>query len=581
MAFFRTSNREQSKGLMQRVSGQRLVTKLAGVAGLSLLPVIGLGTMLVLDRLQDIQFTKLELAGIGHAQDTWHVLSEFARAETRDIEHVGTVEDVPAAFDKFVVRYKGMPSNIGVGQSAEYFTVAIERRDASLMMPGIMHLRSVAEKSNLILDPELDTIHLVLNNLYELPKALSSLHQQTTLLKQLVKSSSATVDWTKLNVALADTLRGIDIVQLNLDSTLRALPDDVLATQLKDGMARVTDSTADMVAIMSRSGSSNLDHLIDATVQKELLAANTNMVSAANALWTISSDALQKRLTARLTANERALFITAITFGILLILCLAGIYSTVRSIRKPIASLIIHMAEVRDGHTDFETPFTSFKNEIGDIARAVEASRVNVAELNRARDEIDLRLGEESNRNTDTRSFLSDISMVVEAAREGQLNKRLAIEGRRGFLLDLSNSLNGLLDNVETGINGTSSVVKALAAGDVSTRMTGDRKGVFLDLMGDVNTLSDTLRRIAKQIDRSSDAVQMSAQDISAGVSDLSMRTEQQASSLEETAASMEEMAATVRQNADNAQEANQLASASRQLATSGGEIAGRAATCC
>jgi methyl-accepting chemotaxis protein len=574
MTFLKNKTNKDNGTFLARVSGQRLATKLAGVAGLSLLPVIGLGALLIADRLQDIRFTRQELLGVEHADDTWRALSQFALVETQDTTLDAEQKNKPAAFNVFVTKYMGRPSTVGAAETADDFAAAIQRGDASMMASGIAHLRSVANGSNLILDPDLDTIYLVLNNTFELPKALASLQQQTNLLKKLTNSSSKTIEWTTLNVALADTLRGIDAVQLNAESTLRALPDAETAKPLQDAIAQLTNSTAEMAAIMSRSGSSSLDHLTDKAVQKELLAANADMVSAANALWNTSKDVLLQRLSKRLDDNQRALFTVAAIFGVLLILCLIGIYSTVRSIRRPIALLIDRMSDVREGRTHFETPYLAFRNEVGDIARAVEASRVNATELGNARKEIDVRLDEESSRNAGTRTFLSDISRVVEAARQGQLHERLSLDGRTGFLFDLSKSLNGLLDNVATGIDGTSVIIKALAAGDVSTRMTGESKGIFLDLMNDVNTLSETLRQIAGQIGTSSDAVQVSANDIAAGVSDLSVRTEQQASSLEETAASMEEMAATVRQNSDNAQEANQLAAAARQLAVDGGHIA-------
>jgi methyl-accepting chemotaxis protein len=121
-----------------------------------------------------------------------------------------------------------------------------------------------------------------------------------------------------------------------------------------------------------------------------------------------------------------------------------------------------------------------------------------------------------------------EIQAIVSAFNEGDLKKRIPLEGKSGFLESLARGINQLADNM--------------------SEIVGRVKGT------------------AAEVARSAD-------EISQGNTDLSQRTEEQASSLQETASSMEEMTATVRQNADNAGRANQLAAAARNQAENGGVV--------
>ena len=117
---------------------------------------------------------------------------------------------------------------------------------------------------------------------------------------------------------------------------------------------------------------------------------------------------------------------------------------------------------------------------------------------------------------------------VVNRAVEGNLTKRIPMEGKTGDLETLCRGLNSLLES-------TADLVQRVKVA------TGE--------------------------------VQTGAEEISKGNTNLSQRTEEQASSLEETASSMEQMTSTVKQTADNAGQANQLAMAARQQAEKGGAV--------
>jgi len=168
-----------------------------------------------------------------------------------------------------------------------------------------------------------------------------------------------------------------------------------------------------------------------------------------------------------------------------------------------------------------------------------------------------------------------EVASLVNAAAAGDFSRRLKVEGKEGFFLQLAEGINRLVETSERGMNDVARVLKALASGDLSERIDGDYQGLIGQLKDDANGTAGNLSEIVSQIREATDAINTAAREIASGNADLSGRTESQASSLEETAASMDEITSTVRQNADNARQANQLAKGASDIARKGGSVVG------
>ena len=177
------------------------------------------------------------------------------------------------------------------------------------------------------------------------------------------------------------------------------------------------------------------------------------------------------------------------------------------------------------------------------------------------------------------RSVEAELNTVVQAAVAGDFTQRVATDDKTGFMLNMAQAINELSETCDKGLNDVGDMVRSLAEGDLTVRITADYQGLFNQLKEDSNGMADRLSEIVKEMVEAATEVSNAASEITAGSADLSQRTEDQASSLEETAASMEEMAATVKTNAENAEQANHLGASARQVATNGGEVVGEAVT--
>ncbi|MBL1262021.1 MAG: PAS domain-containing protein [Thiotrichaceae bacterium] len=180
---------------------------------------------------------------------------------------------------------------------------------------------------------------------------------------------------------------------------------------------------------------------------------------------------------------------------------------------------------------------------------------------------------------TGQKDALTQIAKLIESVKHGDLGMRINAEYYDGFVRQLSDDINSMMDVITEPLHETSRVVKKMADGDLTDRASEEFEGEFAVLSNSVNACLDNISKMATEILAGSASLSGSASEIAKGNEDLSQRTEEQASSLEETASSMEELTGTVKQTADNAREADQLAKEAHTEAEKGGIVVTEAIT--
>ncbi|HUC48736.1 MAG TPA: methyl-accepting chemotaxis protein [Xanthobacteraceae bacterium] len=171
----------------------------------------------------------------------------------------------------------------------------------------------------------------------------------------------------------------------------------------------------------------------------------------------------------------------------------------------------------------------------------------------------------------------AEVDAVVKAAVAGDFSRRLPLEGKKEFMLNLATAMNSLCENTANALEDLIGMLSALAEGDLTARITADYHGAFGRLKSDANTMAERIGSTIAEIKSSAREVTDASVEISTSTSDLSQRTEEQAASLEQTSASMEQIATTVKRNAENAQQANQSAGSTREVADRGGQVVAKA----
>ncbi|MCC8804500.1 methyl-accepting chemotaxis protein [Xanthomonas euvesicatoria pv. euvesicatoria] len=170
----------------------------------------------------------------------------------------------------------------------------------------------------------------------------------------------------------------------------------------------------------------------------------------------------------------------------------------------------------------------------------------------------------------------AQIQELTQAACAGDFALRGKAETfEHDFRLMVEN-LNTMMATSDTNLASFSGLLRAIADGDLTVRMSGNFHGVVASMRDDANSTVHRLTDIVTRIQTTSNSISFAAEDIASGNQQLAQRSEQQAASLEETAASMEELTSTVKQNAEHATRANQLARGAAAIASEGRDVVGQ-----
>ncbi|MCV9962489.1 methyl-accepting chemotaxis protein [Pararhizobium sp. BT-229] len=265
--------------------------------------------------------------------------------------------------------------------------------------------------------------------------------------------------------------------------------------------------------------------------------------------------------------EQQMILIVLLTAGFGLV---AGIgtafYIGTKELSQPILKLTDTMKHLADGDLDAEVPFAGRKDEIGEMAGAVEVFKRNglaVRELN----------AQETALREKSADLQSSIAVVVAAAAAGDFTRRIDKDYGNADLNRFAASVNELVGSVDSGINETRRVIASLSGGDLTQNMKGAFHGAFAELQQNVNDTLSTLQNTLREIRMTTDSINGNSSELRSAADDLSKRTEQQAAALEETSAALEEITVAVRHSTDRAQEATVMVTEAKQSAAQSGEV--------
>ncbi|MBT5229556.1 MAG: ammonium transporter [Methylococcales bacterium] len=183
-------------------------------------------------------------------------------------------------------------------------------------------------------------------------------------------------------------------------------------------------------------------------------------------------------------------------------------------------------------------------------------------------------LSEYCNHTVDSlQTIIGQLGRVVAAANEGDFDVRATVEGLQGYQSEVGEGINQLVETCKQGLDEVVMVLSALSKGDLSTTITGDYQGIFLQLKNSANGTIAQLVSTIDQIHQSSDFVAAVADNISSANSNLKERTEQQIRFLGNTKDNVKQMVGVVDLNMNHSEEARDLAGKAQLQATKGGQV--------
>ncbi|ACP23889.1 methyl-accepting chemotaxis protein [Sinorhizobium fredii NGR234] len=273
-------------------------------------------------------------------------------------------------------------------------------------------------------------------------------------------------------------------------------------------------------------------------------------------------------ITDGIAAFERT--VVLIVLGIAGLGMAAGIgtafYIGTNHLSRPIVDLTGRMKLLAGGDLSVDVPFAGRKDEIGDMAAAVEVFKQNglaVRELN----------AQEAALREKSADLQSSIGIVVAAAAAGDFAQRIGKDYDNDDLNRFAASVNELVGSVDSGIAETRRVIASLAAGDLTESMDGSFQGAFAELQKNVNETFTTLQKTMREVRSATDSINGNASELRSAADDLSKRTEQQAAALEETSAALDEITAAVRSSTERAHEATIMVTEAKENAAESASV--------
>ena len=100
-------------------------------------------------------------------------------------------------------------------------------------------------------------------------------------------------------------------------------------------------------------------------------------------------------------------------------------------------------------------------------------------------------------------SFATEITRVArEVGAEGKLGGQAHVKGAGGVWKDLTDSVNSMAINLTSHMRNIAAVTRAVAKGDLSTKITVDARGEILELKNAINAMVDQLSSCASEVTR-------------------------------------------------------------------------------
>ncbi|MGX1257772.1 methyl-accepting chemotaxis protein [Sinorhizobium fredii] len=197
------------------------------------------------------------------------------------------------------------------------------------------------------------------------------------------------------------------------------------------------------------------------------------------------------------------------------------------------------MAKLAGGDTERSIPYGSRKDEIGEMARAVEVFR-QAAIANHKLEE------EARSQRAESEIERQRVTEEAEAAAQRRLEDATA---------------------------GLASGLRRLASGDLAFQLDDAFAPDFEPLRHDLNQAVAELAGTLSAVAASSSSIDGGAREVSHSADDLSRRTEQQAASLEETAAALDQITVNVSNSSKRTNEARVVAGQANDSARKSGAI--------
>ena len=484
--------------------------RLSLIGALFMAPIACLIFLFIQQALGDIHFAQREIAGASYLDEIW---PSFAKTAATG-----------AAAPSSIV---GRARYDALFETAESSKAFVDAKDAaSKLDAGRTFIGAVADKSNLTLDPDLDSFYAMDAATVRIPAIAAAAVALGQAYAEPPGKSSRIVD---VAFAIDHLSTSADDAQSSLGAAMKNNGAGETAKALSKPAAALKAATDALV----EKGKA----LLDGGDGKGLPEAEAALLSQVDATWRPTNSEVARLLQARLDRFNARLYLNLVLAGAFLAAAIALSIVIARGLSGRFRALIAVIDRLVADQAAIDVPYLSDTNETGKIAQALLAWKSNASERTRLETEA------LANRQ------------ASEAERERQVAERAKAAEEQA----------DVVRRVGAGM-------RTLATGDLTTRLD-QMSATYAQIKDDFNEATANLRAAIASVVQTTGAIKTGTEEIATASDDLSDRAAQQASSLEETAAALGEITANLRKSAEGATHARKVAATADEAAQKGAAI--------
>jgi twitching motility protein PilJ len=358
----------------------------------------------------------------------------------------------------------------------------------------------VANNSNLILDPELDTLYLVLLNTRTLPLLTENLGQMRGFGSGLLaKASADTIERQRINTLSVLVQRDTEQAKEELAFVLEANPN--LAASLEALGQESFDKATESVNLSTNEIYNPQTLSYDST---QYFDAVTQAITSYFALGDASITVLEQRLQERIQGLQGQNWLTLIGVGVAFLVAFAIIFFITRQITRPLSELGNVSDSLARGDLSQLANIES-RDEIGRLAKSFNNAVLQLREAN-ARQEAEIARGKQLQAN------IGEFLNVAMDIAQGDFTKRGQVsEDALGNVVDAINfmteELGYLLKDVQ---NATQSVnqgaTEMFGTADTIAQSAQVQAQEAQKAREDVQGIRSTMRQVSDEMNLSAES---------------------------------------------------------------------------
>ncbi|WP_168188890.1 methyl-accepting chemotaxis protein [Thiomicrorhabdus sediminis] len=158
---------------------------------------------------------------------------------------------------------------------------------------------------------------------------------------------------------------------------------------------------------------------------------------------------------------------------------------------------------------------------------------------------------------THTLAIEQQVKQLIAAASQGKLDQRLDTDHLDGFLLELGNGINSMMQNIQHSLKSFITAASQLSEGDLTAHVDQKLEGELKIFKDSLNQATANIASLVSDILQTADQVNTTANNIMSANREVNQITQANAASVEQTAASLEQMTSSLKQSADFTKQVN------------------------